>query len=278
MPEGNDYSQLRDEHKKEGAESYGQTPGGATLNSIRVAQWMSASVSSATAFVGCIGDDDEGNDLERQMEEAGVATAFLKLPEEATGTCVVMVMGSGERESERSLVANLAAAEMYKYDHFQTPGVQKLVERAGIVYAAGYFLSHRYGPKVLIEAGKRMVATGRIMAINMSAPFIVQFFATALDQVLYYSSFVFCNETEMQDYGISHDWGEDVAASALKLSGMPHADRLRPRVVIVTQGKDPTLVKHTYSAIFWNAHAQIMGNQENTRCLFKRTSTPAYIC
>ena len=51
--------------------------GGATMNSIRVAQWMSQK-AGATAYFGCIGKDDSGEQLKAACSAAGVNGQFLE--------------------------------------------------------------------------------------------------------------------------------------------------------------------------------------------------------
>ena len=48
--------------------------------------------------------------------------------------------------------------------------------------------------------------------------------------------------SEAAIYGETAGWGNDVAGCALKLAALPKASGARPRVVVFTQGKDPTLV------------------------------------
>jgi sugar/nucleoside kinase (ribokinase family) len=45
-------------------------PGGATQNSIRVAQWL-LKLPQAVTFFGCVGSDKDGNKLEEVAEEGG---------------------------------------------------------------------------------------------------------------------------------------------------------------------------------------------------------------
>merc|ERR1719310_1796955 len=51
--------------------------GGATQNSIRVAQWMSQTPGS-TAYVGCIGQDAFGEQLEKAAKGDGVNVCYMK--------------------------------------------------------------------------------------------------------------------------------------------------------------------------------------------------------
>merc|ERR1719201_3142181 len=78
--------------------------------------------------------------------------------------------------------------------------------------------------------------------MNLSAPFICQFFTDPLNEALKYVDFLFGNESEAAAYGEKMGWGTDVATVALKTAQLPKASGTRPRVVVFTQGMDPTLV------------------------------------
>jgi len=79
--------------------------------------------------------------------------------------------------------------------------------------------------------------------LNLSAPFIPQFFKDQLDTVLPYTDYTCCNETEARAYSASHEWGtEDVVEIAKKLAALPKKNTQRPRTVIITQGLEPTVV------------------------------------
>ena len=61
--------------------------GGATMNSIRVAQWMSQK-AGATAYFGCIGKDDSGEQLKAACSAAGVNGQFLEDAVRSTPPCL----------------------------------------------------------------------------------------------------------------------------------------------------------------------------------------------
>ena len=46
-------------------------PGGATQNSIRIAQWM-LQVAGATSYLGCVGKDDFGKKMKETATKDGV--------------------------------------------------------------------------------------------------------------------------------------------------------------------------------------------------------------
>mmetsp|Transcript_50795 Transcript_50795/g.132047 ORF Transcript_50795/g.132047 Transcript_50795/m.132047 type:complete len:343 (+) Transcript_50795:32-1060(+) len=209
--------------------------GGATQNSIRVAQWMSGA-AGCTGFVGCIGKDAFGTQLETAARADGVNVQYMKQDAVETGTCAVLVKGG-----ERALCANLAAANEYKKDHFDTPEIQAMLKATKIIYSAGFFLT--VSPPTIMAFGEHCSSTGKTLCMNLSAPFIVQVppFRSALDDAMKYVDILFGNESEAAAYGEA--FGEsDVATVALKIAAMPKASGTRPRVVVFTQGKDPTLV------------------------------------
>jgi len=222
------YKKLADTHPVE------YIAGGATQNSIRVAQWMCKS-QGCTAFVGCIGEDAFGAQLENAARADGVNVQYMKQSTTETGTCAVLVKGG-----ERSLCANLAAANCYDKKHFDTPEIQALVSAAKIVYCAGFFLT--VSPPTIMALGEHCDATNKTLCMNLSAPFIPQFFKDPLNAAMAHVDILFGNESEAAIYGEGAGWGTDVGTVALKIAALPKASGARPRVVVFTQGSDPTLV------------------------------------
>lgn len=111
-------------------------PGGATLNSIRVANWM-LQEPGLCSYVGCIGKDTFGNIMLDKCKAEGLNVPFMITETVPTGTCGVLVTGI-----ERSLVANLAAANAFKDEHFEScPEAKQAMETADILYSAGFFLT-----------------------------------------------------------------------------------------------------------------------------------------
>merc|ERR1719287_37929 len=98
--------------------------GGATQNTIRVAQWM-LQQPGATAYMGC---------LAKACQTDGVAAHYMVDETTPTGTCATLITGI-----ERSLCTNLSAANNYKAEHCQKAENWKVVQAAKIVYSAGFF-------------------------------------------------------------------------------------------------------------------------------------------
>lgn len=88
-------------------------------------------------------------------------------PSAPTGTCAVCIKGG-----ERSLVANLAAANNYKASHVQQPENWALVEKSRAFYVTGFFIT--VSPETILAVAKHAADTRKIFTMNLSAPFICQ--------------------------------------------------------------------------------------------------------
>ncbi|GBG27045.1 Adenosine kinase [Hondaea fermentalgiana] len=210
--------------------------GGATQNSIRVAQWMSQS-KGATGFLGSIGQDDFGKQLTKACTDAGVAAHYYETTEQPTGVCAVLI-----HEGERSLVTKLDAANCYKHSHTKSEAIQAVIEKAKIFYIASFFLTVPEGPETIEAVAKHAAEESKIFAMNLSAPFLIDFFSEQMNKALPYTDFVFSNETEAETFAKKQGWDCDLAEAALRLSAMPKVSGARPRTVVFSQGAEPTIV------------------------------------
>lgn len=209
--------------------------GGAGQNTTRVCQWM-LQVPHATSYMGCIGDDEFGQMMTKVASAEGVDVRYLVDSATPTGTCAVCIVGG-----ERSLVANLAAANNFKADHVAAN--MDLLERARVVYCTGFFIT--VSPESISLAARHCAEHDKVYAMNISAPFIVQVppFKQVLMDAMPYVDYLFGNETEAAALGDSEGWvGMPLDEVAKKLSRLPKANGCRPRVVVFTQGCDPTIV------------------------------------
>jgi adenosine kinase len=164
-----------------------------------------------------------------------VKVIYQKNPAVPTGTCAVLI-----NQSERSLIANLAAANTFSISHLETEAAKVAIEAAKIFYITGFFLT--VSVESILYIAKHSVENNKIFTLNLSAPFIVQYFGDQLAAVIPYADFIFSNESEALAYGIAKGFGEDLEVIALKLAAQPKASGTRPRVVVFTQGSSPTIV------------------------------------
>jgi adenosine kinase len=213
--------------------------GGATQNSMRVAQWMltAAQQPNRVAFMGCVGNDAYGEQLEACASKDGVTVHYMKDADTPTGTCAALILGG-----ERALVANLAAANNFKPTHLETEQAKAIVQAAQFYYCAGFFLT--VSVESLVQVAEHAVAEKKVFCLNLSAPFIVDFFGDQLATAMEYADFLFGNESEAAAYGKKNGLGEDLKQVALAVAALPKKDNGRPRTVIFTQGSQSTLVAH----------------------------------
>ena len=211
--------------------------GGATQNSIRVAQWMLQDKKGQTAFMGCVGNDEYGTKLEDCASADGVLVHYMKDESTETGTCACLI-----KDGERALIANLAAANNFKPSHLETDKAKEIVASAKFYYMAGFFLT--VSVEALTQVADHAVTENKVVALNLSAPFIVDFFGDQLATALEYSDFLFGNESEAAAFATKHDLGDDLSVVALKVAAMPKKNDKRKRMVVFTQGSKSTLVAY----------------------------------
>ncbi|ENN71091.1 adenosine kinase-like [Dendroctonus ponderosae] len=225
------YAELVEKYKTE------YIAGGSVQNALRVCQWLIGK-PSVTTFFGCVGEDNYSKVLNQRAVSEGVNARYQYTGAEPTGTCAVLVTGH-----HRSLCANLGAANCFTIDHILLPDNKKLVNTARFYYISGFFLT--VSPPSIMEVANVALANDRPLAMNLSAPFISQFYKEPLMQVLPYVDVLFGNETEAETFAQEQDFGtKDIKEIAIKLCNMPKQNEKRSRVVVLTQGVHPVILAH----------------------------------
>jgi len=210
--------------------------GGATQNSIRVAQWM-LQTPGATAYMGCVGNDKNAETMKVCCEKDGVKTSYMVDESTPTGSCACLIEGI-----ERSLCTNLCAANNFKVDHVKKPENMKLVQEAKIIYSAGFFITVSTESMELAQA--EAAKSGAKYCLNLSAPFLMQVppFKAFILKSLPMVDYLFCNETEAATFAETEGWETtDMKFIATRISLIPMAKGGK-RTVVITQGSDPTIV------------------------------------
>ncbi|ODM94146.1 Adenosine kinase 2 [Orchesella cincta] len=209
--------------------------GGATQNTLRVAQWIIGK-PYVTSFMGAVGTDEYSKILEESAKNDGVNVRYQKWEEYPTGTCAVLIT-----DHNRSLCAYLAAADHFTKDHLDKPENFALVEKAKYYYISGFFLT--VSPESMLAVAEHAATNNKPFAINLSAPFIPEFFTERLMSVLPYVDILFGNETEAETFAkvLKYDT-KDVAEIAKLIVALPKKNAARPRMVVFTQGEGPVIV------------------------------------
>ncbi|KAK3853436.1 hypothetical protein Pcinc_031615 [Petrolisthes cinctipes] len=211
--------------------------GGATQNSMRVAQWILRKSNCAT-FMGSVGKDEFGETLEKKARDAGVTVRYQKQIAHPTGTCAVVVTKNGKC---RSLVANLAAANHFTKSHLEIPENRALLEKAKYYYISGFFLT--VSPESILMVGKHACDNNKTFCMNLSAPFLCEFFKEPMMKAFPYIDIIFGNETEADKFSEVQGLGTtNVEEIALKMSALPKENSSRSRIVIITQGADNVIL------------------------------------
>ncbi|KAH8388876.1 hypothetical protein KR215_003174 [Drosophila sulfurigaster] len=224
------YRELVDNHRAE------FLAGGSVQNSLRIAQWIIGKPNVAV-FFGCVGQDDYASTLREKAREAGVDAHYQVSADTPTGTCAVLITGT-----HRSLCANLAAANKFTIDHLEQPANKALVENALYYYISGFFLT--VSPPSIMRVAAAALAKQRPFLMNLSAPFISQFFMQPLLDVMPYVDIIFGNEAEAHAFATAQGWPEkeDLREIGKRLVALNKLNASRPRIAILTQGCDPVLL------------------------------------
>eukprot|EP00299_Pterocystis_sp_00344_P009483 c4007_g1_i1.p1 GENE.c4007_g1_i1~~c4007_g1_i1.p1 ORF type:complete len:354 (-),score=96.54 c4007_g1_i1:56-1117(-) len=210
--------------------------GGATQNTMRVAQWFIQSPPHVSTYVGCVGKDRFGQVLEDVATKDKVKVHYMKIDDVPTGTCAVLI-----DQSERSLVANISAAGKFVPDHLTRADTTELMHKAKVFYIEGYFLT--VSPASIMHIAQFAAQNNKLFSMNLAAPFVSQFFFEPLMQAMPYVDFLFGNESEALAFAASHKWETtEVREIAAKAADLPRIAGSKPRVVVFTQGSSETVV------------------------------------
>jgi len=209
--------------------------GGATQNTIRVAQWM-IQKPGACSYIGSVGKDKFGEQLRKSAEGDGLRVYYHEDDKAPTGTCAVLI-----HKKERSLVANLGAANEFKIEHLHKPHVKAVWEKAQIFYIAGYFLT--VSPPSIMLIAEHARQNSKVFAMNLAAPFICQAFSQPLLEAIPFCDYIFGNESEAKAFAQTVKLeDESPKAVASYIGKLEKRNASRCRTVVITNGGDPVVV------------------------------------
>lgn len=139
------------------------------------------------------------------------------------------------------MLTHLAAANEYKIDHLQQPRIWSMVESTSTFYVGGYHLT--VCPPAAMALAQHAAETNKVFMLSLSAGFIPQFFKEPLAEILPYCDYIFGNENEAATWAETQGQsGISMQDCAKLMAKLPKVNTKRPRIVIVTQGTDPTIV------------------------------------
>ncbi|GAA5908028.1 hypothetical protein JCM6882_000204 [Rhodosporidiobolus microsporus] len=227
--------------------------GGAAQNAARAAQYVLP--DNSTAYLGAVGADSLADQLRAANDKEGLQSAYQVVEDKPTGACAVVITGH-----DRSLCTTLGAAESFSPSHLEKPEIKDLIERAQSYYLGGFFLTH--GLESALVLAKHAAEKNKPFAMNLSAPFIPQFFKSQVDEMLPYVDVLIGNESEAEAYAESHEWGtKDIPTIASKLASLPKHNQSTPRLVVITQGPSSTVVASAAPAEGSSAAQPLLGSE-----------------
>ena len=232
-----------------------KVPGGSCLNTMRVIQWISQ-VPGATTFLGTVGDDEYGNALRTESQIDGLLFPPLIHPTLNTGTCAVLIA-----EQQRSLIADLGASIHFSdstLEHNDTV-LQSIIE-ASMFYCEGFVFNA--SPDAIFKLALYAHSEIKYFCMNISAAFVPGLHKRHWKRVLPYTHYLFGNGEEAIAFAEAFEWDVTteinevtrqlgvvdssvdvkVVAIALRISLQYLADPDRARVVVLTQGANPTIL------------------------------------
>lgn len=207
--------------------------GGSAMNTIRCANFMmKTKYPGSCAYLGCIADDVTGQEMEKDAKAEGLVPFFAKTNEAHTGACAVLV-----QNKERSLIADLGACLKYPTEHL-TQTLAHL-ESAKVLYVASFFISSNY--EALLKYAEFANLKGKKFAYNLSATFLIDAHQEEMKNIFKFADIIFGNEDETAHFGKVHgiEGGNKEIATWIAKYEKKNKDT---RIVVTTQGKEPTLV------------------------------------
>lgn len=221
--------------------------GGSTQNAMRVAQWF-LEKPNIVSYMGCVGNDKYAKILENKARSDGLNVHYQYTDKEPTGTCAVLITGR-----ERSLCANLAAANCFTLSHIQVPENRALLEKAEFLYVSGFFLT--VSPETIQEVAQHAFDKNKVFIMNLSAPFLCELYKKPMRAALPYVDILFGNETEAETFSNVNGLGtKDIKEIALEITKLEKINDKRKRIVIFTQGHGPVILAKDNAIIEFDVH------------------------
>jgi adenosine kinase len=150
-------------------------PGGCTLNTVRVCQWMSG-LENSTIFSGAIGNDRFGEILNRNIQRQRVRTRLFKVDNDCTGRAVSLITKGGNR----SIVGLIAAANRFTESNLDSIWEHQ-VAQSDFFYQSSWFLLSDSGLQIYKRLGQFAAENEKHFGLNLSAPTLCQ---NHLDKIL----------------------------------------------------------------------------------------------
>ncbi len=165
-----------------------RSSGGSAANTmIAIAQF-----GGRSALKTALGNDDMGRFYAEEFQNLGIHLDADMIPEQPTGTCLVLITP----DAERTMLTALGVNRSFGAEHIR----EKTVERSEWLYIEGYKFSEPNGTEAISEPLRYAKRHGTKIAVSFSDTFIVNIFRNLLEEVAAQADLIFCNETEARAF------------------------------------------------------------------------------
>uniref|UniRef100_A0AAR2LAS2 Adenosine kinase n=1 Tax=Pygocentrus nattereri TaxID=42514 RepID=A0AAR2LAS2_PYGNA len=176
--------------------------GGATQNSVKVAQWMIQKPHKVATFFGCIGKDRFGEILKEKAEESYVDAHYYEQSEEPTGTCAACITGDN------------------RSGFFLTVSLESILKVAKHASDNNKIFSLNLSAPFICQAFKESLM--KVM------PYVDILFGNETEAA------TFAREQGFET--------KDIEEIAKKAQNLPKVNKKRQRIAVFTQGKEGTVM------------------------------------
>lgn len=122
-----------------------------------------------------------------------------------------------------------------------------------LISLQGFFLT--VSPETIQTVAKHAHENNKIFLMNLSAPFLCEFYKEPMLAALPYVDILFGNEIEAAAFAKHNNLqSTDLKEIALEISNMDKINTKRKRIVIITQGVDPVLLAMEGTVTEYPAH------------------------
>jgi adenosine kinase len=210
-------------------------PGGATHNTIRVANWMLD--DKKCGVMAILGKDKEGEMFKAGCQKEKLEVCFYEQEKVGTGRCGVCIV-----EKDRSMVADLLCNDKFPAEFlFEN---QSFWDSADICYISGFW--NTVNVEGMEKLAQECVKNEKTFITNISAPFLCQFFLENMKRSWVNTGILFGNESEAEALATALNLGDDFKTDG-KFDVKKCAKEFTKLIkdggrVIITQGGDPVVV------------------------------------
>ena len=244
------------------------TPGGSAQNSSRIASFvikkfkssLKFNLNSKVYFIGCVGDDSNGQRLQEELIKSGVEPVYSKISGQPTGVSAGIISNGG---SQRNLMANIGASRCFRSDQLHQN--DEVIKSSLIYHIEGYILTH--SPSIALQLARLSWQNKSILSIGLSANYIVTEQFEELMHIIPFSDIIFGNKNEAQAFHLQLK-GEPPSDLNQAVKSLLELDKPKPfflgnnhdvnhgvddvnqiqRIVLITQGPDEVIlgIRHNF--------------------------------